>query len=313
MARVAVIIVHWNCWDVLARCLDALAQQTWRDFSVTIVDNASSQPMPAQLLERCPGAVLVQNATNLGFAAANNQAVLQHSGNSEWLALLNPDAFAQPDWLEQLMQASAAAPDCSVFASRQIDATHPELLDGDGDAYHISGRAWRIGHGQPIPQNKPAVEPVFSPCAASGLYRRSAFMQVGGFDEDFFCYFEDVDLGFRLQLAGYHCLLVRTAVVHHLGATSTGGQHSDFALYHGHRNLVWTYFKNMPGALFWLLLPLHLAINFFTLLHHAQHSKVIWRAKRDAFFGLLTIKAKRNAVQCKRTQSIASLWRMMAR
>lgn len=311
MARVAVIIVHWNSWDVLARCLDALALQTWRDFSVTIVDNASSLPMPEQLLERCPGAVLVQSTTNLGFAAANNLAVRLHSGNSEWLALLNPDAFPQPDWLEQLMQASAAAPECAVFASRQIDATHPELLDGDGDAYHISGRAWRIGHGKPIPQDKPALEPVFSPCAASGLYRRSAFVQVGGFDEDFFCYFEDVDLGFRLQLADYPCLLVRAAVVHHLGATSTGGQHSDFALYHGHRNLVWTYFKNMPGVLFWLLLPLHLAMNVYTVFYHWHQARVIWAAKRDAFAAITALRAKRHSVQSKRIQSIASLWRIL--
>ncbi len=118
-------------------------------------------------------------------------------------------------------------------------------------------------------------------------------------------------LGFRLQLAGYPCLLVTSALVHHLGATTTGGQHSDFAVYHGHRNLVWTYVKNMPGRLFWLLLPLHLGLNLATLLQYHQWPALILRAKRDALLGLAAMLKKRRAIQGRRRASIATLWRIL--
>lgn len=311
MATIAVIIVNWNSWPLLARCLQALAAQTCQDFSVTIIDNASSEAMPDQLLAVCPRANLVHNNRNTGFAAANNLAVQQHSGNSEWIALLNPDAFPEPDWLAQLMSAIQAHPDCAVFASRQLDAANPSQLDGDGDVYHISGRAWRAGHSYHVPAHSPAVRAAFSPCAAAGLYRRNAFCEVGGFDEDFFCYFEDVDLGFRLQLAGYRCLLISDAVVHHLGASTTGGPHSDFALYNGHRNLVWTYVKNMPGLLFWLFLLLHLALNLVTVMHYGHRPGVILRAKRDALFGLPKMWRKRQQIQKSRVASIGDIWRVL--
>ena len=311
MKTVAIIIVNWNSWELLARCLRALALQTCQDFSVTIIDNASTVPMPEHLLADYPWAKLVFNSHNTGFAAANNLAVLQHTEQTDWIALLNPDAFPEPDWLAQLLAATVAHPDCAVFASRQLSAGDPSRLDGDGDTYHMSGRAWREGHSFKVPPNSPAVADVFSPCAAAGLYRRSAFVEVGGFDEDFFCYFEDVDLGFRLQLAGYGCCLITTAVVHHLGSSTTGGRHGDFAVYHGHRNLVWTYFKNMPGILFWVFLPLHLAINLVTLVHHGRRPALILRSKRDALFGLPAMLKKRRLIQRHRRTSIRSFWRIL--
>ena len=312
---VAVVIVNWNSWALLARCLQALAAQTFQGFSVTIIDNASQSEPPADLLAAYPTARLVRHPSNIGFAAANNLAVNQYTGHSPWVALLNPDAFAQPDWLAQLMQAAQTHPYGAVFASRQLNATDPTLIDGDGDCYHVSGRAWRSGYGQPVTSHRPAglpVRPVFSPCGAAALYRRSAYVEAGGLDEDFFCYFEDVDLGFRLQLAGYPCLLVPTAVVHHVGSASTGGQHGDFAVYHGHRNLVWTYFKNMPSLLFWLFLPLHLALNVWTLLHYRQRLAVVWRAKKDALLGLPAMLAKRQHIQAQRRASVGSVWRALS-
>ena len=112
----------------------------------------------------------------------------------------------------------------------------------------MSGWAWQRGHGQRIGRvdDPEAAEEVFAPCAAAALYQRDAFQEVGGFDESYFCYFEDIDLGFRLRLAGHRCLYVPQAVALHLGA-ATAGRESDFAVYHAHRNLVWTYVKNMPA------------------------------------------------------------------
>jgi GT2 family glycosyltransferase len=118
--------------------------------------------------------------------------------------------------------------------------------------------------------------------------------KAGNFDEDFFCYFEDVDLGFRLRLSGYRCLFVPGAVAQHVGSGTSGGQHSDFATYHGHRNIVWTFVKNMPGVLFWLLLPLHLALNVVTLFWFAGHGRagVIFRGQTGCHIGIAEDVAK---------------------
>ncbi len=145
MSRLALIIVNWNSWDMLSRCLEKLEAQTHRNFSVLVIDNASTAPAPESLLSRHPGVRLVTNTSNLGFAAANNQAInLLH--DAEWLALLNPDAFPEPDWLERLMEAARENPDYAMFASRQMMDGNHARLDGDGDACHISGLVWRQGH-----------------------------------------------------------------------------------------------------------------------------------------------------------------------
>jgi len=137
--------------------------------------------------------------------------------------------------------------------------------------------------------------------------------EVGGFDEDFFCYLEDVDLGFRLRLAEHRCLYVPSSVARHVGSGTTGGQHSDFALYHGHRNLVWTYLKNMPGALFWIFLPLHLVMNLVALVVFGWRGqgKVMFRAKRDAVLGLPRMWAKRRQLQLSRQISWHAMLRVM--
>ncbi len=213
------------------------------------------------------------------------------------------------------MSRSVAAdrqPQYAYFASRMIQAGKPTVLDGAGDAYHVSGLAWRRGYGAPAAGRYGNQEEVFSPCAAAALYRRDAFEASGGFDEDFFCYLEDVDLGFRLRLAGYQCLYVPDALVHHVGSATTG-KDSDFAVYHGHRNLVWTYVKNMPGPLFWLYLPLHLAANIYIVARYALMGRwrVILKAKWDAIKGLPKMWRKRKEIQARRVVSAWEIRRAM--
>jgi len=172
---------------------------------------------------------------------------------------------------------------------------------------------WRIGHGLPVPTSAESGREVFSPCAAAALYRRSALRELAGFDKDYFCYVEDVDLGFRLRPAGYRCLYVPQSVAHYVGSGTTGGQHSDFAMYHGHRNLVWAYVKNMPGWLFWACLPLHVAMNLITVAVFIKRGKgrVILRAKRDALLGLPKMWRKRREIQENRVASAGQIWRAL--
>ncbi|MBV5317435.1 MAG: glycosyltransferase family 2 protein [Desulfobulbaceae bacterium] len=310
--KVTVVIVNWNGERFLERCLAALMAQTIKPHEIILIDSASSDGS-VEIVRRFPVVQLMGLDQNVGFARGNNLAIKAACSESLWIALLNPDAFAEPRWLETLLLAAESNPGFDVFGSKLVAASDPTVLDGAGDVYHVSGLVWRMGHGAPAPTSAEHAREVFSPCAAAALYRRSALLEVNGFDEDFFCYTEDVDLGFRLRLAGYRCLYVPLSVVHHVGSGTTGGQHSDFSLYHGHRNLVWTFVKDMPGVLFWLLLPLHLALNLVSIVWLALRGqgRIICRAKRDAVLGLSTMWRKRQQIQKKRLAAIGAIWRLL--
>jgi len=312
LTKVTVVIVNWNGDRFLERCLSALLAQTVAPHEIILVDNASSDAS-LDIVQRFPSVRLLGQNENLGFARGNNLAIEAAAAESQWIALLNPDAFVEPCWLETLLLAVRDYPAFDVFGSKLVNAADPAVLDGAGDAYHVSGRVWRISRGEQMSFISEQVREVFSPCAAAALYRRKALLEVGGFDEDFFCYVEDVDLGFRLRLAGYCCLYVPSSVAHHVGSGTTGGQHSDFATYHGHRNLVWTYVKNMPAVLFWAFLPLHLAMNLAALLVVTLRGQgaVIFRAKRDAVLGLPKMWNKRRQVQRNRVVSWRAVLNVM--
>ena len=310
--KVTVVIVNWNGEQFLDRCLTALLAQMVAPYEIILLDNASTDGS-LEIVGRFPSVRLMALNENTGFARGNNLAIEAASEESEWIALINPDAFAAPRWLETLLAAAESKPGFDVFGSKLVNAADSTLLDGTGDACHISGLVWRTAHGVPVSHLGESECEIFSPCAAAALYRRSALLEVGGFDEDFFCYVEDVDLGFRLRLAGYRCLYVPKSVVHHVGSGTTGGQNSDFSVYHGHRNLVWTFVKDMPGLLFWLLLPLHLVLNLVSIVWFALRGqgRVVWRAKRDALLGLPKMWRKRRQIQKSRIASISDIWRVL--
>jgi GT2 family glycosyltransferase len=309
---ISVIVVNWNGAAHLGRCLARLREQGFRDFEVIVVDNGSSDGSPETLERDHPEVRLLREERNLGFAAACNRGA--HAARGEWLAMLNNDAFAEPDWLDELAAAVAAHPDLDGFASCQLRDADPTELDGAGDAYHTSGLAWRIGQGEALGPPWDAAREVFAPCAAAALYRKSAFLAAGGFDEAFFCYFEDVDLAFRMRLRGSRFLYLPQARVRHVGS-ATVGQASAFARYHGHRNLVWTFVKNMPSALLWRFLPGHLLFNLLSLvvLSFTPQAGAVWRAKWHALRALPRVLRERRVLQAARTVPADELERGMAR
>ncbi|MDP2793584.1 MAG: glycosyltransferase family 2 protein [Sulfurisoma sp.] len=307
---ITVIVVNWNAGHWLAKTVSALRRQTFAGFRVIIVDNASTDDSLALALDAWPAVEILAQEKNLGFAVANNLAV--RYTDSEWIALLNPDAAPEEDWLARLFSAARDNPDFQFFGSRQLMADDPERLDGIGDAYHVSGLAWRVGHGdRDTPEDRQTRE-IFAPCAAAAFYRRDAFLQVGGFDPGFFCYLEDVDLGFRLRLAGFRALYVPDAVVAHAGSAITGRM-SDFTVYHSQRNLVWVFFKNMPGKLFWRYLPIHLLLNIWAIVRFALRDQgmVVLRAKRDALRGLPGVLRGRARIQSARKVGAESISRLL--
>lgn len=311
--QVSIIIVCWNSEPYLRRCLASLSSQLYRDFEVIIIDNGSKDISANSLIDRWPALDLhvEQLDTNVGFAKANNMGSRLAKGR--WLALLNPDAFPEANWLELLVKSAEEFSENCFFASRQLQAHQPQLLDGEGDIYHVSGLAWRQNYNLPVYELETPGE-VFSACGAAALYPRKEFMEAGGFDEDYFAYLEDVDLGFRLRLRGLKCILVPRAVVHHVGSASSGKM-SDFVIYHGHRNMIWTFCKDMPDGLFWLYLPLHIAMNLFFVLSFVFQGRggVILRAKLDALRGLPGIFRRRKGVQRQRQIPIPALHAAMSR
>ncbi|MGB0907441.1 MAG: glycosyltransferase family 2 protein [Maricaulaceae bacterium] len=259
---VSVIVVNYNGGEWLAKCVASLAAQTFENFEAFIVDNGSTDGSLATLPKLDVRFTIIETGENLGFAAANNLAAKKAKG--DWLALLNPDAFARPDWIECLLAETQRGANVTMVGSTQFMALEADMLDGAGDFYHACGLAWRGGFGHPASSAPNHAIEAFAPCAAGGLYDRRTFLAIGGFDERFFCYHEDVDLGYRMRLAGGICVQSRGAIIDHI-SSGISGRASDFAVYHGTRNRIWTFAKNTPGLLLPLLFPLHIALNIFML------------------------------------------------
>ncbi len=307
MPKISVIVINYNSGERLRRCLSCLAAQSFTDFETIVVDNASTDGSE-KAAEISPLATeLIKSKTNIGFAAGNNLAARRACG--DWLAFLNPDAYAASDWLETLFSATIKHPFADAFGSTQIDALDPSKLDGAGDAYHAFGLPYRGHFGWPVESLPPDGE-VFAPCAAAAFYRRSVFETLGGFEERFFCYGEDVDLAFRLRLMGGRVVQVAGAHVLHEGSGITG-KRSDFTIYHGHRNRIWTFYRNMPTPLLIGLTPFHIAVNVYLLIRFLFYgvAGAYLRALKDAAAGLPAMRPSRLAIQRGRRISLSALIR----
>ena len=309
----SIILVTWNSGAHLDQCRLALASQTRQDFEVVFVDNGSGDGSIDGIEERWKGfhCVVERLGDNKGFTVGNNIGASLARG--KWIVLLNADAYPEPDWLANLLRAAEENPECVAFSSRQLQYDSPNLLDGAGDAYHISGLAWRNHFNLPAERYGLETKEIFSPCAAAAMYSREEFLNVGGFDEDYFSYFEDIDLGFRLRLSGGKCLYVPDAVVHHVGSASTG-KRSDFSVYYGYRNLMWTFIKDMPSYWLWVFFPLHAVTMLFFAFYITLRGqgRAIWGAIFDAILGAPKMFAKRNGVQKNRKVSPNDLIRVMS-
>ncbi len=280
--EISVIIVNFNAGEHLRTCVESLLSQTLTNFECILVDNGSTDESLSALPKLDERFTIIEAGENLGFAVANNRAAAQ--ATADWIALLNPDAFARPDWLEKGLTARALLPETAMVGSTQYLALEPDRFDGLGDEYHAFGVAWRAGFGKPV---GPIVSrETFGPCGAGAFYDRHVFQKLGGFNESFFCYHEDVDLAFRMRLAGYHCVQSADTIIDHV-SSAISGRASEFAVYHGTRNRIWTFFNNMPWPLLLLLTLPHLLTNLAFLsvsLFREGRFKPTLRGMKDGFF-----------------------------
>ena len=297
--QVHIVVVNWNGREFLGDCLQSLRAQTYRPFSMTLVDNGSTDGSPTFVSDRFPEVRLIALKENLGFAAANNRAL--GDLKTPYVALLNNDAVADPGWLEALVGALEAAEGAGFAASRMLAFDRPEVIDRCGDGYSRSGAALLRGRGESADRHSRR-EWVFGACAGAALYRTSMLKDIGCFDEGFFLLYEDVDLSFRAQLKGYKCLYVPEAVVYHRGSASLVHD-SPVSVYYGHRNLEWVYIQNMPARLIARTILPHLLYNIAALGYFVLRGRGgdYLRAKRDALKGLREALQKRRRIQNGRT------------
>lgn len=297
--RVSVVIVSFNRRDLLGQVLDALRLQTFQDFEIVVVDNGSGDGSADLVAANFPDVHLVRLGENTGFAGGNNRGIAVARG--EFVALLNNDALPDPQWLTELVAVLDAHPEVGFCASRVLLQSDPHLLDAAGDGLTFAATAFRRGHRLPA-DGYARQERVFGASGSAAFYRRAVLDAVGCFDEEFFAVYEDVDLSFRAQMAGFPCLYVPTAVVHHRGS-GTIGRYTDFYVYHTQRNVEYFCVKDLPAPLLLLLLPGHLLYNllglfYFTLVKRRGRSFL--RAKRDAVRALPWILGRRRKVQATR-------------
>ena len=302
--QVTVLVVTYNSRRWFARQKAALAAQSVQAFDLIVWDNGSD-PGEAPRLDDLPsGARLVLCPDNLGFAAANNRAAAL--ADTPFLALLNPDAFPEAEWLEALLAAASAHPQAAAFGSTQLSAEDPSIFDGLGDAYLAIGAPWRGGYGQR--RGAPRDGQTFSVCAAAAMVRTEAWRAAAGFDETLFSYGEDVDLCFRLRLMGWSVRQVAAARVTHVGGASAG-RRSPFAIYHGRRNRLWVFVKNMPLPLLAAMAPFHAALTLCMWILSIGGPTFVPtnKAVMDGLAGLAAVWRRRREIQQKRRASSAQI------
>ncbi|MEZ5333672.1 MAG: glycosyltransferase family 2 protein [Thermoanaerobaculia bacterium] len=212
-----VVVPTWNSARWLPGCLAALRAQTLEPEEVLVVDSASTDGTIEALGEGGSVRWLALSA-NRGFAAAANAG--WRSARTPWVALLNPDTAPEAGWLRALAEALAAS-DARVWAiaSKMLRMVDPDVVDDAGDSLTRFGAAVKRGHGEPE-RSWCEADDVLSPCAGAALYRRDVLEGLGGFDESFESYLEDLDLGLRARLAGWRCRFEPEARVLHQGGGS---------------------------------------------------------------------------------------------
>ena len=252
-ALVSVIIPNWNGKKFLQGCLDSLALQTHHPWEVIVVDNGSKDGSVDYLNSNYPWARLVCFELNTGFSVAVNAGIRVARG--EYIALLNNDTVVEPTWLSEMVQAMQAHPEVGSTGCRMLGYDDRKLLDGAGDGYRRGGLPGRIGQGEHDHGQFDVPRLILGACGGAALYRRSMLNEIGLFDEDYFAYLEDVDLGLRAQSAGYRCMYVPTSVMYHLGCGTTGSGFHPFVVRLSAQNNWNTLVKNLPGRLLLKFLP----------------------------------------------------------
>lgn len=298
---ISLIVVNYNGEDLIRRCLESLLKQTYEDREIIVVDNASHDNSVSLVRREFPSINLIEHHVNSGFSGGNIIGLKAAKG--EYIALLNPDAFPEPQWLSCLEEGMRLDPCVGICASKLvIDGT--DWIDSAGDGCTTASKGFKRGEMEPAHQYH-QMQYVFGACGGAALYRRVMIDEIGFFDEDFFLIHEDTDLNFRAQLAGWKCLYVPNAVVHHQ-VRSTIGADSNLAIYYSNRNADLVWIKNTPFGLMLRYLHHKILSDFGSLLFFGIRKKrlrVFIKSKLDVLKLLPRMLKKRRQVQAMKKLS----------
>jgi GT2 family glycosyltransferase len=254
---VSAIVVNWNGADCLEACLASLLAQTWLALEVIVVDNGSTDGSRELLRSRYRSRItLIESPVNLGFAGGNNLGI--RAARGAYVALLNNDAVAHPGWIAALVRAAEADPRVGMCASKVLVLGADGLIDSAGLLMSADGIGRGRGRLERDGEAYARAEEALIPSGCAALYRRTMLDEIGLFDEDFFAYCEDSDLGLRGRLAGWTCRYVPEAVVHHAYSRSTA-PYSTFKAFHVERNRCWVVLKCFPAGAIVTSVPYTLA------------------------------------------------------
>jgi GT2 family glycosyltransferase len=241
---VSVIVLNWNGREYLGECLKSLRGQTFPDFEVIVVDNGSTDGSIEYMESQFPRfARILRNAENRGFSGGNNQGIKAARG--QYIALLNNDAQADQDWLQELVKAAQADPRAGMLASKIYLQDRPRIIDNVGHLIFRDGLNRGRGRLEEDRGQFNEKEEVLFPSGCAALYRREVLEEIGLFDEDFFAYGDDTDIGLKGRLAGWKCLYIPQAVVYHRYSQSSGS-YSPLKAFYVERNRVWIAIKYFP-------------------------------------------------------------------
>lgn len=264
--EVAVVIPTLSSGATLVECLESLAQQTFRSREVIVVDN-SARGLVRQLGALPGDARVVENSRNVGFGAAINQG--WRSSRGRYVATLNDDATATPGWLEALVSAAEASPQRVGMCASRVRFHGERVLDSAGMTISSDGSSKQRGHGAPF-ERYDRIEEVLLPSGSAALYNRAMMDEIGGFDEEFFLYCEDTDIGLRARWMDWCCLFVPGATVEHRYSHSAG-RASALKAYYVERNRLFVVAKNFPSASAVRAIPAS-ALRYFWHLYYMLNS-----------------------------------------
>ncbi len=252
--KVTIIIPNYNGCHFMEPCLASLKKQTYKDYQILVVDNASTDGSVEYVKEHYPEIEVIALKKNYGFSKAVNVGIRRST--TPYVILLNNDTTADPYYIEEMVRTIEKSPRIFSVSSKMIQMYHPQLIDSAGDLYTLTGWGVCRGVGRPV-SNYTETDEVFSACAGAAIYRRQVFQKIGLFDEKHFAYLEDIDVGYRARIFGYRNLYCPTALVYHVGSGTSGSKYNSFKVRLSARNNIYLNYKNMP--------LLQLMVNFLPL------------------------------------------------
>jgi GT2 family glycosyltransferase len=304
----SVIIPNWNGKHLLKECLNSLAEQTFKNFEIILVDNGSDDGSVEFVRHICPIAVVLELRENIGFAGGVNAGIKVAKGS--YFVLLNNDTAVDTSWLEHLASAIGENPNLYIFASKLLSYYNRNIIDSAGDAFVLSSGSYKIGEYKST-ENFLERDFIFGACGGGGCYKRELFDKIGYFDEDFFAYFEDVDLSFRANWAGFRCLSVPDAIIYHkVAATSgTNSRIKDRFDIMRRRNYMFLIFKNYPVAFLLQYLPFIFAAHCLKFLLNLCRGRfrVAFMTQWEIVKGLPKMLEKRRKIMAGRSITNAEM------